>query len=435
MAAQPDPSERHDVEDSEDALLQGDRPYVPGTARAALAHRPFRIFFLALFSSSIGTWMQSVALGALAYELTRDARFVAFLEFARLTPLLLLSVVGGALADAFDRRTLLLATQSWMIVMAFVLAWVAIDPTPRPAALLACALALGIGNALNNPVQSTLLPHLVGMRDLPGAVSLQSTQMNLSRVVGPAIGGAILPIVHASGIFVINGLTYLFVIGALFVIPRPPRVEAQESGIRRLSSGFQTAAADPLLRRILLTMTTMSFLCLPFIGLMPVLAAENLDISLRGDATYGLLYAAFGLGATTGAISVGTWLAVRSRELTIRIALGCFSVSLFAFGVNRWLPLAFPLAFAVGASYFTTVTSLNTLLQQHLDERVRGRVMALWIMAFGGVIPFGLLWAGQLAQRTSMTAVTTVGAVVLAALAVTNDLRPLVAAREAAEAA
>ena len=276
-------------------------------------------------------------------------------------------------------------------------------------------------------MQSTLLPHLVGRRDLAGAVSLQSVQINLSRVVGPAIGGVILPFVHASGVFEINALTYLFVIGALFMIPAPPRIRAAESGWRRLSSGFQIASRDPLLRRILLTMTTLSFLCLPFIGLMPVLASRNLGISLGGSPTYGLLYASFGLGATLGAISVGTWLASRPRHTMIRIALGVFAVSLAAFGANRWLPLAFPLVFIVGASYFLAVTVLNTLLQENLADEVRGRVMALWIMAFGGVIPFGLLWGGQLAQRTSMTVVTSIGAVVLAVLAVTTDLRPVAA--------
>jgi MFS family permease len=302
---------------------------------------------------------------------------------------------------------------------------VARAPRPSTTALLLCSLALGIGNALNNPVQSTLLPHLVGRRDLAGAVSLQSVQINLSRVVGPAIGGVILPVVHASGVFTINALTYLFVIGALFMIPPPPRVRAAESGWRRLSSGFQIASRDRLLRRILLTMTTMSFLCLPFIGLMPVLASRNLGLSLRGSPTYGLLFACFGFGATVGAISVGTWLAASPRHLVARAGLATFAVSLAAFGANHLLPLAFVLVFIVGACYFLTVTTLSTLLQEHLTDEIRGRVMALWIMAFGGVIPFGLLWAGQLAQRTSMTVVTFIGATVLGALALVCDLRPV----------
>jgi len=420
-----DPQLEEDGEPEFEEALQGDRPFQPGTARAALAHRDFRIFWIALFSSSIGTWMQSVALGALAYDLTRDARFVAVLEFTRLTPLLLLSVVGGALADSVDRKWLLIGTQSEMIVASFALAWVARAPTPSTTGLLLCSLALGIGNALNNPVQSTLLPHLVGRRDLPGAVSLQSVQINLSRVVGPAIGGVILPLVHPSGVFIINALTYLFVIGALFMIPAPPRLRAAESGWRRLSSGFRIASRDPLLRRVLLTMTTLSFLCLPFIGLMPVLASKNLGISLRGSPTYGLLYAAFGLGATIGAISVGTWLASRDRPTLIRISLAGFSVSLAFFGANHLLLLAFPLVFVVGGFYFLAVTVLNTLLQQNLADEIRGRVMALWIMAFGGVIPFGLLWGGQLAQRTSMTVVTSIGAAVLALLAMSWTLRPV----------
>ncbi|HUS21381.1 MAG TPA: hypothetical protein VMZ66_05130, partial [Aeromicrobium sp.] len=128
------------------------------------------------------------------------------------------------------------------------------------------------------------------------------------------------------------------------------------------------------------------------------------------------------LGATTGAFSVGTWLAGKDLAVVVRFTLGAFALALGAFGANHFLPFAFPLAYAVGACYFTTVTSLNTLLQSSLAEAVRGRVMALWIMAFGGVIPFGLQWGGWLAQRTSMTVVTTIGAAVLLVLALTTDL-------------
>lgn len=412
--------EREDFEDAS----QGDRPFSAGTIRAALSYRHYRRFATGLFASMIGTWMQSVALGALAYDLTRDPRFVAGLEFVRLVPMLVLSIVGGALADTFDRRRILVVTQSAMLAVAIALAVAGATDGLRPATLLALVALLGIANALGHPAQATMIPHLVERRDLGGAVALQSTQMNLSRVIGPAIGGLILPLVTISGIFLLNASTYLLFIVVLYLVPPPPLPERAEDGKRRILGGFAAAREDPLVGRILLTMTALSLLALPFVGLMPVLAAENLGLDLTGDPAYGFLYAAFGVGAAAGALSVGTWLAGRPRHLAIRFSLASWSVTLAMWGLNRSVPVAFPLAVIVGFLYFITVTSLNTLIQEQVDDAVRGRVMALWIMAWGGTVPFGLMIGGQIAAATNMTVVTLYGAVVLAVLAIFTQLDP-----------
>ena len=409
--------------DFEDAS-QGDRPFSPGTIRAALSYPSYRIFAGGMFASMIGTWMQSVALGALAYDLTRDARFVAGLEFVRLVPMLVLSLVGGAIADLYDRRRIIVLTQSAMLVVALALAALARTDGLRPAALLALVGLLGIANALGHPAQATIAPHLVAREDLGGAVALQSTQMNLSRVVGPAIGGLILPLVTIAGIFLLNASTYLLFIVVLYLIPRPPLPARPEGGERRILGGFLAAREDPLVGRILLTMTALSLLALPFVGLLPVLAAENLGLDLTGDPAYGFLYAAFGVGAAAGALSVGTWLAGRPRHLAVRLAMAGWAVALAAWGLNRSVALAFPLAVVVGFLYFVTVTSLNTMIQEQVDDAVRGRVMALWIMAWGGTVPFGLMIGGQVAATTNMTVVTLYGAVVLALLAAFTTLDP-----------
>ena len=413
-----------DREEFEDAAL-GDRPIPGGTVLSALRYPYYRRFFAGMFASSIGTWMQTVALGALAYDLTNDARFVAGLEFARMAPMLLLSLVGGAIADSRDRRRILVATQSAMLGAALGLAVVARDQTPRAWMLLALVAVFGVANSLGHPAMSTMLPHLVDRKDLSGAVALQSTQMNFSRVVGPAIGGLILPIVMTSGIFLINAVTYLFFIAVIFFVPRPPRVVSSEDGWHRLLGGFRAAKADPIVGRTLVAMTVISLLCLPFVGLLPVLAAENLGLDLTGDPAYGFFYACFGIGATLGALSVGTWLASRPRHVTIRFALAGWSVSLALFGLNRSVAVGFVLATVVGGFYFVTVTSLNTLLHEQVPDEVRGRVMALWMMAWGGTVPFGLIIGGQIANATSMTVVTLYGAFFLAVLAVFTRLDPI----------
>jgi MFS family permease len=411
--------------DAEDATLEGDFPFTPGSARAALAHRDFRVVWCGSLASNIGTWMQNIALGVFGYRLTHSAQFVALLGFAQLGPLLVLSTVGGVLADAIDRRRLLVLAQAEQMAMSFVLAFIVRGDHPSKALVVACVAAVGIGNALNAPAFAAVLPALVGRRDLTGAVSLQSVQMNVSRVVGPAIGGLLLPAIGASGVFAVNGFTYLFAIATLLAV-HPPPVDPSDApalkGWRRLVGGFAIARADRLVRRCLLTIAAISFFCLPFIGLMPVLAGDNLHID-PNSAAYGWLYACFGLGAAVGAVSVGTILVNRSKPRMVRVGLALFALALAVFGMLRTGVFAYPVAFLVGLTYFTTVTSLSTHLQANISDAVRGRVMALWIMGFGGTVPLGLMLGGAVASRTSITAVVVAGAAFAAVLAVLADVR------------
>ena len=411
------------LEQTEDAVLEGDTPYAAGSARAALAQRPFRIVWLGSLASNVGTWMQNVALGAFAFKLTGSSGFVALLGFAQLGPLLALSIVGGLLADTIDRKWLLIGCQVQQMALSAVLAVVVAQDDPSKTALFLCVLGLGIGNALNAPTLSAVLPQLVGKKDLPGAVSLQSVQLNLSRVVGPAIAGLILPVVKPTGIFAINAVTYVFAIGSLMMVTIPrPYPTFGEQGLRRLVGGFAVARRDRLVRRCLLAIASISFFCLPFIGLLPVIAGRNLDLDVQGTQ-YGVLFACFGLGAALGAIAVGTVLVGRSKAAAVRVGLLLFGIALAAFALLRHPLPAYPVLFLVGLFYFGTVTSLSTVLQSHLDESVRGRVMALWIMGFGGTVPFGLLAGGFIADRTSVTAVMLVGAAVCLLLAALTDLR------------
>ncbi len=402
------------LEQADDAQVDGDLPYTPGSARGALSHPAFRSVWLGTFASNIGTWMQNVALGVLAYQLTHSATYVAAIGLAQLGPLFLLSMVGGALADVVDRKRLLIGCQVEQLLFSVALAWVASRAHPSTLLLFLCVLAVGMGNALNAPVLSAVLPVLVPPRDMPGAVSLQSVQLNLSRVIGPAIGGVLLPVVAAWGIFLLNAGTYGFaiVVIARAVLPhrrRGAHPGPPTSGIHRLLGGLAVARVDPLVRYCLVTIFSVSFLCLPFIGLMPVIAARNLHIDPSG-ALYGTLYALFGLGAALGAISVGTLFVTVPRLRLIRRGLIGFGVALAGFGLVRQIWVAYAVVLVVGFAYFVTVTSLSTALQAHISDDVRGRVMALWIMGFGGTVPLGLIVGGAIASATSVTAVVEAGA-------------------------
>jgi MFS family permease len=409
-------------EDATDALVDGDRVLARGTAQAALAHREFRIVWSGTFASNVGTWMQNVLLGAYGYTLTHSATYVGLLFFAQLGPLLLLSNIGRVLADILDRRRLLLWAQVQQLVFSVVLAAIATSGHPSRVVLLLCVLVIGIGNALGAPALSAILPTLVPKHDLPGAVSLQSVQMNLSRVIGPAIGAAIFTTAGAAPVLLINAGTYLFAIVALIVVSYPRHIPTTDAGVlTRLGDGFRIARADPLVRRILITLFTMSLFSLAFVGLMPAIAATNFGIAPK-SVEYGVLYAVFGLGAALGAVSVGTWFAKLSKERLVRPAFLAFAGILTLFALVRTPWAAFLVAPLLGYAYFVVITSLSTVLQSHIDDAVRGRVVALWIMGFGGTVPLGVLIGGVVAHAASITLVLLVGAGVAVLLAAYSDL-------------
>ena len=405
------------LEHGSGALDEDDAPIQISAARAALRVPAFRTVWLGALASGIGTWMQQVTLGAFAYELSESAAFVSLVFFAMMGPVLVLALVGGALADAFDRRHLLIGTQLAMAAASVGLALVVTGDDTNRTAFLAVVFAGGVAGALNAPVWNAFVPTLVPRGQLAGAVSLQSTQMNLSRVVGPAIGGVLYPSFGAAGVFALNAATFVFSIGSLFLIESPPqhRVEGP-TGLGRIAEGVRHARHDPIVRGVLFTILTFSLVCLPFIGQMPTHAAESFGVRPKSFA-YGVLYASFGLGAVVGAVSIGTFLSGFDLRRVVRRALLGFAVSLAVFASLPSIVPAYAVAVVLGFSYFATVTSLSTILQTHVPDHLRGRVMSLWHLCFAGIVPIGLAIAGPIADATSIRAVLLFGAIAAVALA------------------
>lgn len=400
-----------------------ERPGWGGQSMAALRQQTFRRVYVGAFFSNIGTWMQNVVLGALAYDLTKSSTFVGLVLFAQLGPMLFFSIVGGMLADTFDRRKLLIAVSATQALLAFVLAGVVSVDDPNKWAMVGVVFLIGLGQSVFGPTYSALLPDLVGPGNLAGAISLNSTQMNGSRVIGPAIGGFLFARWGADVVFALNGLTFAFVIGALASVqlPEAEPLDDDESRLERIALGFRIARHRFPVGRSLAVMVLFSFLSLPFIGQMPVLADRNLGIDATSTA-YGWLYACFGLGAMLGALSVGTTFANTPKEDVTRWGLVAFAVALAVFAWLRAPAPAFVVIVAVGFFYFASVTALSTVLQMHLAGNERGRVMALWGMAFGGTVPMGNLVAGPLIEATSVTTVVFPGAIIALALAWWADL-------------
>jgi MFS family permease len=389
-----------------------------------LRHRTFRIVFLGFFASNIGTWMQNVVLGAYAYDITHSSTFVGIVIFAQLGPTLVFPMLGGLLADRVHRKKFLVLLSLEQLIFSAGLAFVVWSPSPSRLLLVAMVVMVGVGSAMFGPAYSAVLPMLVGREDLPGAISLNSAQMNGSRVIGPIIGGLLFPLIGPAWIFVINAATYLFVVGALLAVTLPALSQGirQASHWRELFVGITVARHDRVVGRALITVFLFSLLALAFIGQMPVVAAHNLGIQ-PSSTNYGILYASFGTGALIGAISIGTVFANVSKPTIVRVCLICYSLSLASFALIRVALAAYFVVAIVGAFYFAFITSLNTSMQARLDNAVRGRVMALWMMGFGGTVGVGNLIVGPVVAVLGITNVLLFGAGIALLLAWFADVR------------
>ncbi len=350
--------------------------------------------WIASFASNTGTWMQNVVLPAYVYERTGKASVVGLLVFAQLGPLLLLSVPAGVIADRVDRRRWLVAMQ--IVQMVFSIALFPLAAADAPLwSLFAVAFGVGVGNALNAPAWSAMLPTLVGRADLSGSISLNSAMINGSRVIGPIIVAVLAPFgVTTSQFFLLNAATYLFVVFALVSVDLSPPPQVQhDKGWRQFTAGLRLARDKPVASRLLISLTTFSFLSLPYVGLFAAVAKLNFGIAGR-TTTYKWLYATWGLGACLGGLAIGTVFVGWDKRRLIRLGFASFAMCLVAFALAREPIGAFISGFFLGFAYFGTTTSMMTVMQSRLADHERGRVMSLWFMAFGGTVPLGNLLFG-----------------------------------------
>lgn len=368
----------------------------PGTARAALSYRNFRILFVGTALSSIGTWMQNFTLPAYVDGRTGSAGLVGLLVFVQLGPLLLLSIPAGMLADRLNRTRLVIAMQLTMMTLSIVLAVLVWRDAPLWT-LFGAQLALGIANTVNAPAFSASIPMLVERTDLPGAISLNSAMINATRILGPAIAALLAAVGFSiSQLFLVNSATYLFLIVPLFFVSLPQASGGlPERGWRKLTSGINVVRQRRVLSRSLLTMFMFSLVCLPYIGLFPSVARLNFGIEATGGS-YKLLYIVWGAGAFLGALAVGTWLANFDKRRLIPLGMLSFAVFLGVFSLMSSVTFALPVAAALGFVYFMSATALSSVMQQNLADNERASAMPLWFMSFGGTIPVGNLIAGPI---------------------------------------
>lgn len=363
----------------------------------AFKHRNYRLFYYGQGISLIGTWMQQVATGWLVYRMTNSPFLLGMVGFLGNVPSLVLAPVAGVLADRWSRHKLMFAIQGLAMVQALALAILVLTGQITVAWILVLSLVLGVVNAFDLPVrQAFVIDMLDDREDLSNAIALNASMVNGSRLIGPSLAGILIGIVGEGVCFLANGLSYFAVIAALAAMHiRPMTVEAQESSMyQHLKEGVKYAWEFKPIRDILLLLSVVSLMALPYIVLMPIFAR---DVLKSGPHTLGFLMASVGVGALVGAGIMASRKTVRGLMRYIPLAAGIFGAGLVAFSFSRTLPLSLVLMAVSGVGMMLHMNSCNTVLQTIADEDKRGRIMSFYTVAFRGSLPFGSLLAGSFA--------------------------------------
>jgi MFS family permease len=362
----------------------------------ALRSRDFRLFFSGQIVSVAGTWMQQIAMSWLAYRLTDSALVLGLLGFAGQIPILLFGSLGGVLSDRWDRRRLMMLTQTLAMLQALLLAWLAWQDLATPVLLLALAFGLGCINAIDVPVRQSLVVHLVADRaQLPNAIALNSFLMNATRFVGPALAGVIIAVAGEAVCFLLNAFSYLAVLLALYALHARPASDRSKPAMHALRDGLRYTFGHADIRRFLLLVASVSFFVAPYVVLMPLFAKTQ----FAGDArTFGLLVSSAGAGSLLASLFLATRANIDSLQHRVPLAAISAGAALALFAVNTSHVIAYPILMLLGFSVVLVAAGSNTLLQTWVRDDMRGRVMATFSMAFLGVAPLGSLAVGSMAH-------------------------------------
>ncbi|MCW5971234.1 MAG: MFS transporter [Blastocatellales bacterium] len=399
----------------------------------AFSYRDYRLLWFGAFTSSSGTWLQQTAQSWLLFQLTGQAFFLGLDSFLSTAPILLFSLIGGVIADRFDRRRILLVSQWLQLIFAFTLAGLTafgVSSRLLVMSMLTLSFLTGCAQAFGGPAYQALVPMLVERRDLANAIALNSIQFNLARVIGPAIGSIPFALISsmmaaAAVSFGINGLSFVAVMIALISlrvrsIPRP--ASAEPSHWRSdLGLGLKFVLHNEALR----SLTLLSFAC-AFFGtqLTTFLAVFAERIYHTGASGYSVLLSTTGAGAVVGALIVAGLGDIRHKGYAALISQVVFGVIVVCFSLLPWIELGYPLVFLAGVAMMMVFAFTNSLVQLIVSDEMRGRVMSIYMVAFRGGMPLGALVTGWLAQYFQITVVLAAGGALLALLGVGFLLSP-----------
>ena len=373
----------------------GDARPVPGFL-AAFSFGGFRLLWAGAFLSSVGTWIQDVALSWIIHSRMGDPFYLGLRSFAQELPLLAFMLLGGAVADRIDRRLVLLSSQWFQMAMAVLLGVLYLTDHLGIAAIVLIAFATGLMQSQSAPTYQAVITSLVPRERIANAVALNSLQFNLSRAIGPVVAGLLLAHAGAGWCFAANALSFTGVILALrtisFPLPPPgPRESLRES----LRAGLLHVRHAPRLRAATLLAASASFLAFPLITYLPVVAG---DVLKTGAPGYSLLLTSFGMGAIAGAIGTAQRGHAEGRGRLMLAAFAAFGLVTACAALSRWQWLSMTLLVGSGFALTTAFSTLNSLVQEMAPDALRGRVLSIFGLAFRGGGPVGALVAGGLVR-------------------------------------
>jgi len=362
-----------------------------------LKYRNFRLFYAGQGVSVIGTWMQMVAMSWLVYRLTNSPTLLGVVGFVGNLPSFIFAPFAGVYADRWNRRRMMLVIQTLAMIQAFILAALVLTNVITVWQILCLSIFLGFINAFDMPVrQSFLLDMIEKKEDLSNAIALNSSMVNVSRLIGPSIAGILIAVVGEGYCFLINGISFLAVLAALLAMRIPPHQQkkATEPVWEGLKEGLVYAFSNVPIRSIILLLALVNLVGMPYTILMPIFAKNILH---GGPHTLGFLMAAIGVGALAAAVFLASRKSVRGLGKYIAYTSALFGLGLAAFAMSHVFWVSMALMLVTGFGMISNMAASNTVLQTIADEDKRGRIMSLYTVAFRGMAPFGSLLAGSVA--------------------------------------
>jgi len=384
---------------------------------AALKHYNYRLWFIGQMVSMMGTWMQSTAQGYLIYQLTNSTTYLGLVVFIGGVPTWLFTLFGGVVADRIPRRTLMVITQTSMMILAFILGALVFANTVQPWHILVLAFLLGVANAFDAPARVSFVLELVPRENMTNAINLNSTMFNIATVVGPSVAGLTYAAFGPAWCFTINGLSFIAVIAALLLMHIREDVKAirNSKAIADIAEGLRYVFASRLILNLIGAVGLMGVFGFGLLNLLPAWATNVLH---GNEVTNGLLVSARGFGALVSALMLASLIKFNIRGKFWMVGLLVMPVALFIFALVRWVPLSLAMMVVVGWSLMMVTNNCNTLIQSDVPDVLRGRVMGVYSLIFNGAIPIGALLAGAVAERIGapLTAMICAGILLVYAL-------------------
>jgi len=379
-------------------------------ALRALHYRNYRLFFGGQLVSLVGTWMQMVAQSWLVYRLTGSSLMLGSIGFASQIPVFLLAFVGGTVADRYSRHRIVIGTQSASMILALVLAVVTLSDVVRVEHIFVLSALLGTVNAFDMPARQAFIVELVDREDLINAIALNSSVFNGARVIGPAVAGMLVASIGEGWCFFANGISFIAVIAGLLLMRIKPQrgdVGGRSSALSNVLEGFRFVRGARPIRALLFLLGLVSVMGMPYSVLMPIFADKILHGGARG---LGILMGATGFGALAGSMFIAARSGTGGLGKLIGYACAGFGTSLALFSISQYFWLSVLFLFPAGFSLMVLMASTNTLIQTMVPDRLRGRVMAMHVMMFMGMAPFGSLLSGAIAEHAGAPVTIFLGA-------------------------